>query len=318
MRPQVDFAVVSLNRIDSVIIAINSALAQEGIDGRVYVIDQHSDPKAFTKLEQYCAGRERVTLVRNLHNTGVGAGRNQAIAMSLAPFVMGIDDDASLIDEQQALRAFKAIEGDPAIGVLAFHLVDTITRETPETILNIAAQASAGLPLSAFQGAGFLLRRSAFEAAGGFDERLFFYHEEGDLCRRMINLGFKVAYAPDVTMLHPFFPGRGPHDSPRRWFFHVRNSIYLAAKYNLSSLGTPLMLARIVKEGMRRRLYWPTLHGFASGLGMVPRGLALRFGDARVRLSAEARRTLRAGSPTRDMSLAQRLAFRAGLKIGRG
>ena len=114
-------------------------------------------------------------------------------------------------------------------------------------------------------------------------------------------------------MLHPFPPDRGPYDSPRRGFHHVRNSIYLAAKYNLSPLAAPLVIAQIVAEGFRHGYYGATVRGILAGLALVPHGLRQRFTDPRVRLSRAAQRTLRADSPTVDMSLARRLAFRIGI-----
>jgi GT2 family glycosyltransferase len=317
MRPLVDFAILSYNRIDEAITAIESALAQEGVDVHVFVVDQNSDAAAFERLERHCRARARVTLVRNDSNTGVAAGRNQAMALGSAPFIIGLDDDATLPDPHQALRAVMRAEADPKVGAVAFNLVDYDSREAPEPIRNVATRVRTGLPVTTFIGAAFLVRRTAFDAAGGFDERIFFYHEEGDLCFRIINLGFKVAYAPDATALHSFSSNREPHESPRRWYFHVRHSIYLAAKYNLSPLGAPGVLGSIILEGLRRGLYASTARGIVSGVTMIPAGLKQRFGDARVRLTPRARRILRSGSPTADMSLPQRLAYRMGLRADR-
>jgi len=49
-----------------------------------------------------------------------------------------------------------------------------------------------------------LFRRSAFWAAGGFDERFFMYHEDVDLCWRLWLAGFKVVTAPRASALHHF------------------------------------------------------------------------------------------------------------------
>ena len=43
-------------------------------------------------------------------------------------------------------------------------------------------------------GACFLVRRDAFEAVGGFDERFWLYGEEADLCRRMCDAGWSVRH----------------------------------------------------------------------------------------------------------------------------
>jgi len=51
-------------------------------------------------------------------------------------------------------------------------------------------------------GAVLLVRRSAFEAIGGFDERVFLYSEDTDLCARLRERGFVVWYEPAATAEH--------------------------------------------------------------------------------------------------------------------
>jgi len=51
-------------------------------------------------------------------------------------------------------------------------------------------------------GAAMLLRRSAIEGCGLFDERFFLYFEDVDMCLRMWRHGWKVLYNPASTMLH--------------------------------------------------------------------------------------------------------------------
>jgi GT2 family glycosyltransferase len=51
-------------------------------------------------------------------------------------------------------------------------------------------------------GAALLVRRSAFEALGGFDEKFFLYFEDIDFCLRLRAAGGKVYYDPTVTIIH--------------------------------------------------------------------------------------------------------------------
>ena len=51
-------------------------------------------------------------------------------------------------------------------------------------------------------GAFLLLRRSAFEAVGGFDERQWLYAEDLDLCWRMRGAGWSVRYEPRARVRH--------------------------------------------------------------------------------------------------------------------
>jgi len=47
-----------------------------------------------------------------------------------------------------------------------------------------------------------MIRRELFEALGGFDENLFLYFEDKDLCKRAADRGFKVMYVPEAEVLH--------------------------------------------------------------------------------------------------------------------
>jgi N-acetylglucosaminyl-diphospho-decaprenol L-rhamnosyltransferase len=80
-------------------------------------------------------------------------------------------------------------------------------------------------------GACLLLRREAFEAVGGFDERYFMYFEDTDLCARMAAAGFDIVYAPSATVVH-----HGGHatvrDSARMSKAHHDSAYqYLAGRY---------------------------------------------------------------------------------------
>jgi N-acetylglucosaminyl-diphospho-decaprenol L-rhamnosyltransferase len=51
-------------------------------------------------------------------------------------------------------------------------------------------------------GACFLVRRSAFELVGGFDERYFMFAEDMALCWQLREHGFEVAATSDATVTH--------------------------------------------------------------------------------------------------------------------
>jgi N-acetylglucosaminyl-diphospho-decaprenol L-rhamnosyltransferase len=51
-------------------------------------------------------------------------------------------------------------------------------------------------------GACMLLRRSAFEEVGRFDEGFWLYGEELDLCTRLRDAGWRVLFTPELEILH--------------------------------------------------------------------------------------------------------------------
>ncbi len=56
--------------------------------------------------------------------------------------------------------------------------------------------------VEAMSGAAMFCRREAFQALGGFDERIFLYFEDDDLCRRLRKSGGSIVYVHDAVGRH--------------------------------------------------------------------------------------------------------------------
>jgi GT2 family glycosyltransferase len=78
-------------------------------------------------------------------------------------------------------------------------------------------------------GACFLVRKSAFEKVGGFDDDFFAHMEEIDLCWRMGNENYKVKYTPLSTVFH-VGGGTLAYKSPFKTFLNFRNGLFLLLK----------------------------------------------------------------------------------------
>ena len=58
-----------------------------------------------------------------------------------------------------------------------------------------------------------MLRKSAFEAVGGFDESFFLYWEEVDLCQRLREMAWEIHFAPVAAVTHVGGASTGPRRS---------------------------------------------------------------------------------------------------------
>lgn len=56
--------------------------------------------------------------------------------------------------------------------------------------------------VESLMGAALLVRRSAFEEVGAFDEGFFFYAEESDLCARLRHAQWRILYEPSASVVH--------------------------------------------------------------------------------------------------------------------
>jgi GT2 family glycosyltransferase len=58
------------------------------------------------------------------------------------------------------------------------------------------------IPVDCISGACMLVKRDVFEGVGKFSEEYFMYSEDVDLCRKIWDAGFEVAYIKDVSIVH--------------------------------------------------------------------------------------------------------------------
>jgi N-acetylglucosaminyl-diphospho-decaprenol L-rhamnosyltransferase len=134
-------------------------------------------------------------------------------------------------------------------------------------------------------GAAFLIPRRVFQAAAGFDESYFMYHEETDLCWRARLLGYRVIYEPRAVARHRGAPVGSP-GSLTKLRLQTRNRMATNLK-NLCAGNLALALLHeapnavcIGGGGMLSRRYRgfsrAYFQGLADALARLPRTLTTR------------------------------------------
>ncbi len=78
-------------------------------------------------------------------------------------------------------------------------------------------------------GCFMLLRLDALKKVGFFDEKIFMYGEETDLCRRLIDGGYRTVFYPKVSIYHHF--EKGSHKSWRLTKIGIQSAIYYFNKW---------------------------------------------------------------------------------------
>jgi N-acetylglucosaminyl-diphospho-decaprenol L-rhamnosyltransferase len=81
-------------------------------------------------------------------------------------------------------------------------------------------------------GSCLLMRRAAFDAVGGFDERYFMYMEDVDLGDRIAQAGWQNVYVPSAEILHHKGHATGRDPARNLAAHHVSTYIYLADKHS--------------------------------------------------------------------------------------
>lgn len=111
-------------------------------------------------------------------------------------------------------------------------------------------------------GCGMLLRTGLGQRLGWFDERLWAYAEDSDLCFRARELGYQTAVVPKALMQHAVSATFGL-GSAKSMYFITRNSLWLARRHGLGwPLGTwRLSVAAYLASALVRRLGLALLRG---------------------------------------------------------
>lgn len=188
------------------------------------------------------AERAGASVLRLASNEGYGRANNAGARAATSEFVLVVNPDVVL--ETDAVAALIEAAGRyPEAVLLAPRLVEPDGRLffQPRSLL-APGRADAVLPSGDccapfLSGACLLVRREPFLRAGGFDERIFLFYEDDDLCRRLSDGGAALVHVHGAVARH----ARGASSCPARGrVFNARwhqawSRIYVSRKYRLPS-----------------------------------------------------------------------------------
>jgi len=103
-------------------------------------------------------------------------------------------------------------------------------------------------------GACMFVRAEAYKKAGGLDGEFFAHMEEIDLCWRMHRTGYGAAVVPASKVYH-VGGGTLPNNTPRKLYLNYRNNLFLLFKNLPLFQLIPVMLIRILFDGMSALVY---------------------------------------------------------------
>jgi GT2 family glycosyltransferase len=267
--------------ITAVVVAFNSKevlpaclKALEGSGVGITVVDNGSSDDGVLLVGDF------VDIVKNGLNQGFGRAANKGINRVQAEFAMLLNPD--VIIQPGAIKSLlRAARLYPDAGLLAPRLIEPDGRVflqsqsflarflTNPQAAKIRPEGDCCVPF--LSGAALLIRMSAWREVGGFDENIFLFYEDDDLCRRFSDHGWSLVHVDQSGAEH----ARGKSNLPsirntylRRWHLAWSRG-YVAQKYSVKSglIGQAFvsalkwLIASIARNEERKARYAGTFAG---------------------------------------------------------
>jgi GT2 family glycosyltransferase len=227
---ELDVVIVAYESVDVIGRLVNRARALPGV-GEVVVVDHGTDGSGAV------AAVHGARVVDDPTNPGFGAGQNRGVKLTSAPCVLLLNPDATP-DQDGIAAGLAALDRDPLVGIVQGVIANDCTgapersqgRElgpvhligrawSARRLLALAPMRRAARRIGAVsdhvdrvpEGPRFveslaatcvIVRRSAFDSVGGFDETYFLYGEDLDLCRRLRRAGWRLLALPQEFARH--------------------------------------------------------------------------------------------------------------------
>lgn len=211
------------------------------------IIDNNSADKSIEKitLKIKKLKYKHVKLITNLENSGFGKGCNLAEKRAKGKYVLFLNSD-TIVEDNKFLEMTKFLDENQKIAILGTRIFSFNKIIQPSsfkfyTLFNFLLlllglerfgflQIKSDNPIKTdwVSGGCMMVRKVIFDKVKGFDENIFMYTEDMELCFRVRKLGFLTYLFPFATVLHK---SQGSSSRSFAIFNICKNIIYFYKKH---------------------------------------------------------------------------------------
>ena len=221
--------------------------ALEGLEGEVFVVDNHSDDDSVKTVREHYPW---VRLIENQENLGFSKANNLAIRQAQGDYVLLLNPD-TVVAEDTFQKSLKFMDEHPKAGGAGVMMCYEDGSKAPESRRALPTPWVAALKMMGFtkryymshlpwdqpcqievvSGAFCLLRHEALKTVGLLDEDFFMYGEDIDLSYRLLKGGWENWYLP-YPIVH--YKGRSTQKSDYRYvhIFYQAMLIFFRKHYS--------------------------------------------------------------------------------------
>lgn len=225
----IDLSIVIVNwKVGNLVMRLLDSIYKftNGINFEVFVIDNNSEDNSIQMVREKFP---QVHLIANKENLGFAKACNQGMKESGGEFVLLLNPDTEIFDNALE-RLVLWMRSRPEIGIGGVKLLnsDRTLQASVRRFPTFWSQAfilfklhhllprlnqfhcyfardfdySREQEVDQVMGAFFCIRRKLIEKIGLLDENFFIWFEEVDFCKRAKDVGFKVVYLPEISVIH--------------------------------------------------------------------------------------------------------------------
>lgn len=215
---------------------LNSLRQQSYQNYEIIVVNGPSNDETDSVLDKY----PDVRVVKQETLNGLSYARNLGINASRGEIIAFIDDDAVADESWLGNLVLGYInETVGGVGGLVYGPQKTHVQFDNGTInkcgIPTAVRPEGYLPkrgeFRILMGTNCSFKRSVLGDVGGFDPYFKYYHDESDLCVRIVQSGYQIVYQRDAFVVHDMVEGhnrKSPYDL--KWSEILKNVIYFTMK----------------------------------------------------------------------------------------
>lgn len=192
-KPLVSCCISTWNRVGDLKRCIESIKAQDYPNIEIVIVDNASTDGTYFYYEELQEGEIPVIYKRMMHDNYTAMETlNLAFSMANGEYVLVLDDDAQLVNNNSIDMAINYMEDNPQTFAIAYN----IPGNTEYT------QFNNRLCVPEFCGAAALMNRFIGHALRWYDKSLHIYGNELDLCIRAYIQGYTTVYLHDCIAKH--------------------------------------------------------------------------------------------------------------------
>lgn len=239
-EPLASILICVMDRVDALARCLASlAVLASPPEHEIIVVANGTPERALARLPD----PQRLVIVPSPVNLGFAAGCNWGARFARGGHLILLNDDTE-VEPGWLSGLIEVAASDPRIGAVGSRILDPdgTLQEAGSVLWSDGGthQVGRGLPpgstaydrvrdVDYCSACGLLVRRDAWAAVGGFDERYFpAYYEDVDLCLALLGRGYRVVYTPAARLRHE---RGGSLREARRAFIGARSGRAFIAKW---------------------------------------------------------------------------------------